>query len=549
MTKAYSYIRFSSPEQSRGDSLRRQTEGAERWCAERGITLDHSLRDLGVSAYRGANRMEGALRSFLDLVERGEVEEGSYLIVESLDRLSREAVIDAAPRFLDLIRAGITIVTLSDGQEYSAEKIRGDWTALIVSLAIMSRAHDESKVKSDRVAKAWEKKKNEARSERRPLTSRCPEWLEVRDGKFVEREDRVAIVRRIFQETIDGFGRREIVRRLNNGNVPTFRGGRGWQTSSVAKVVQSRAVLGEYQPHVGTHKNGGRRPEGDPIPDYYPRIVDEEVFWRAKNATSERQQSAGGRKGHAGAHIIQGLGRCASCEGPMHIQNKGKPPKGGIYLACSNNLRKAGCDNGRRVRVDRLESDLLTALLHVDVAALASLDDETPKMLRQIEALKAKVAAAEALRKRLLALYVKTDNDEEVEKEVVKATAETKELKAELKAQEQAAASKQADPATIARLATAKGLSAQLEEADLEKRRELRIKLSSLLRGLVERVECRSIGPVMILKPRLEVQMSGKIPFAFRMENDVVSMLLDPSATDEALDDFFLGLGGASGMH
>ena len=75
MRKAYSYIRFSSAEQAIGDSLRRQTEGAEQWCTERGITLDETLRDLGVSAYRGANRTEGALRSFLDLVERGEVEE------------------------------------------------------------------------------------------------------------------------------------------------------------------------------------------------------------------------------------------------------------------------------------------------------------------------------------------------------------------------------------------------------------------------------------------------------------------------------------------
>lgn len=547
MTKAYSYIRFSSPEQARGDSLRRQTEGAEKWCAERGITLDETLRDLGVSAYRGANRMEGALRSFLDLVERGEVEEGSYLIVESLDRLSREAVIDAAPRFLDLIRAGITIVTLSDNQEYSAEKIRGDWTALIVSLAIMSRAHEESKLKADRVAKAWRRKKDEARNERRPLTSRCPEWLELRNGKFVERDERVDLVKRIFQETIQGFGRREIMHRLNLEGEPTFRGGKGWHTSSIAKVIQSRAVLGEYQPHSGTHKNRNRKPDGDPIPNYYPRIIDDETFWRAQNATAGRRQSAAGRKGQKGAHILQGLARCASCDGPMHIQNKGKPPKGGIYLACSGNIRKAGCDNNQRIRVDRLERDLLTALLHVDAASLASLDDETPKMLREIEALKAKLAAAEALQTRLLAVFVKTD-DEKVEEQLVKATIAAKEFKAQLKAQEKAAASKQADPGTTVRLATANELSGQLEEADLNKRRELRIKLSSLLRGLVERVDCRPIGPVMILKPRLEVRMKGIMPFAFRLDHGIVSMLLESSPDNDALDQFFVGLGGASGM-
>src|SRR5690606_26294712 len=152
---AYSYIRFSSPEQARGDSLRRQTAKAEEWCAKRGIVLDDTLRDLGVSAFRGANRDIGALRSFLDEVKRGKVVRGSFLIVESLDRLSREAVLDAAARLFDLILAGVTVVTLSDGQEYSADRLRNDWTPLIVSIAIMARAHEESRIKGERVAEAW----------------------------------------------------------------------------------------------------------------------------------------------------------------------------------------------------------------------------------------------------------------------------------------------------------------------------------------------------------------------------------------------------------
>jgi DNA invertase Pin-like site-specific DNA recombinase len=55
MPKCYSYIRFSRPEQMRGDSLRRQTEAAEKWAAENGLVIDQSLTDLGLSAYRGLN--------------------------------------------------------------------------------------------------------------------------------------------------------------------------------------------------------------------------------------------------------------------------------------------------------------------------------------------------------------------------------------------------------------------------------------------------------------------------------------------------------------
>lgn len=64
MKRAYSYIRMSTPEQLRGDSLRRQLSASEDWCLQHGYVLDSSLRDLGVSAFKGANRLRGALGRF-----------------------------------------------------------------------------------------------------------------------------------------------------------------------------------------------------------------------------------------------------------------------------------------------------------------------------------------------------------------------------------------------------------------------------------------------------------------------------------------------------
>src|SRR5882757_9754650 len=89
---AYSYLRFSTPEQAAGDSRRRQIAMAEKYAADHHLKLDlHlSFRDLGVSAYRGRNAKEGALRAFLDAIEHNLVPHGSYLLVESLDRLSRD---------------------------------------------------------------------------------------------------------------------------------------------------------------------------------------------------------------------------------------------------------------------------------------------------------------------------------------------------------------------------------------------------------------------------------------------------------------------------
>ncbi len=70
---AYSYLRFSTPEQAKGDSRRRQLSLAEEYARRHGLQLDRSLnfRDLGVSAFRGKNAKEGSLRAFLDAVEHG----------------------------------------------------------------------------------------------------------------------------------------------------------------------------------------------------------------------------------------------------------------------------------------------------------------------------------------------------------------------------------------------------------------------------------------------------------------------------------------------
>ncbi|HBQ89950.1 MAG TPA: hypothetical protein DD803_10955 [Alcaligenes faecalis] len=50
--------------------------------------------DKGISAFRGANVRIGRLKGLLDRVENGEIERGDYIIVESIDRLTRQKLTD-----------------------------------------------------------------------------------------------------------------------------------------------------------------------------------------------------------------------------------------------------------------------------------------------------------------------------------------------------------------------------------------------------------------------------------------------------------------------
>jgi DNA invertase Pin-like site-specific DNA recombinase len=176
---------MSNPEQIRGDSLRRQLKASQEYADEHGLDLDDSLRDIGKSAFSGAH-LDAALGSFLSMVESGEIAAGSWLLVESLDRLSRQNVLDALGQFIDIIRAGITIVTLIDKQVYNRETT--DSGKLIISLTIMSRAYEESLTKSIRGKEAWQQKRDNALA--KPITKMCPMWLEVVDNRFVVLENR-----------------------------------------------------------------------------------------------------------------------------------------------------------------------------------------------------------------------------------------------------------------------------------------------------------------------------------------------------------------------
>src|SRR5262245_15139989 len=84
--KAYSYTRFSTPEQAKGDSATRQAQAAQRWCDQHGVALDNELtfRDEGISAFDGLNAEKGKLGAFLKAVQCGDVPKGSWLLVESL---------------------------------------------------------------------------------------------------------------------------------------------------------------------------------------------------------------------------------------------------------------------------------------------------------------------------------------------------------------------------------------------------------------------------------------------------------------------------------
>jgi DNA invertase Pin-like site-specific DNA recombinase len=337
---------MSTELQLKGDSRRRQLEASRAYAEANGLELAEGseLEDIGISAFKGANAREGALGRFLAAIKSGSIKSGSYLIVESLDRLSREQVLSAQSLFLSIIQAGIHLVTLTDGRIYrSGTTELGD---LIISLVIMSRAHEESMTKSHRISAAWKNKRALAATQT-PMTKWCPAWLTLSPDRsgYVPIPERVEIVRQIFKDTAEGIGMYSIASRLNKGEIATFGGPNGWHQSYVAKILANRAVLGEFQPHVRT--DGKRVADGEPVKNYYPAIIDEQLFYQAQLGKSQRRGAGAGRKGAGFTNLFSGIARCFYCRAPVLFENKGYGPKGGTYLVCDGTRRHRGCPSVR----------------------------------------------------------------------------------------------------------------------------------------------------------------------------------------------------------
>ena len=312
MRIGYSYLRYSSDQQGDGDSIRRQTSLAKAWCDRHNVRLDFNttFTDRGKSAFRGKHRLTGALGVFLAEVKAGHIPRGSVLIVENLDRLSREDTYEAINLLTSLVIAGISVVTLSPS-EMLYENGRNNLGGLISAVVEFGRANSVAGSMKDRSDQNWLMKKSLARESRKIMTAAVPAWIAKRDrdvpavrtktgklvqpkalvldknGKMTLDRAKAETVRRIFKMAVAGFSAMQIVRKLIADKTPPIARSE-WSAAYIFKILHGREVLGELQP-----RTNGKKPDGAPIPNYYPPVIDEGTWAQAQGAIAGHKKVLG----------------------------------------------------------------------------------------------------------------------------------------------------------------------------------------------------------------------------------------------------------------
>ncbi len=317
--KCYSYIRWSSEQQAHGTTLERQLRTARDIAAENGLELVE-LIDKGVSAYKGKNRKTGALGDFIKAVEDKVIPSNSWLVVENLDRLSRENIMQAQGLFIQLLGLGVTVVTGMDRRVYSSATITDNPMDLMYSIMLFARAHEESKTKSKRTygnALAIVRKHIEG--------VRSPDgfayaiesvgnnmwWVDTSEHTVKPHSQYFDIAKEIVQLILRGWGSYRIVGYLNEKYPEPPKKARDskWSYNLVANFHKRRALFGEKRITI----------EGVEyiLPDYYPALIDEDTFYRLAQIKQEKISKS---TATTFVSLITGLDilKCADCGGNMY---------------------------------------------------------------------------------------------------------------------------------------------------------------------------------------------------------------------------------------
>ncbi len=396
---AYSYLRFSTLEQEKGDSLRRQSEQPETICAKKGWALqDRTFRDCGVKSFHNQNLKKGKLGVFLAALKAGELEDNPVLILEDLDRLSRAKIKASMDVASDILEAGCDIYSVIEDRLYTHDSLN-DPLALMGLVFRFHLAHEESEKKSFRARANWQDKHDLAAGGKAVVTRICPAWLKVVGGDYHKGEliggrfelvaERVAVVKKLFQWCIAGQGTQVIVRRLIAEKVPAFRS--GWAQKTIWQIWTDRRVLGDLP----TQVYGEKKTKGETITGYYPPIIDQETFDRAHDAMLSRKRTSG-RRGDF-VNLFTGLVHypAHNCTMVMFSKPSRRRNKTFQYRYLASYLGWKGVKPRVAMRYDRFEHVVLTWLYDMagDLMPREPEPDGLPALRAKLKRLETSIAA------------------------------------------------------------------------------------------------------------------------------------------------------------
>jgi site-specific DNA recombinase len=354
------YARYSSDLQ-RDASIEDQVRVCEERLNTDGYSLIQVYQDRAISG--GSIHNRDGIQRLMDAVKQGGVD---LVIAEALDRISRDQE-DVAAIYKRLQFAGVTLFTLAEGEISELHiGLKGTMNALFLKdLAEKTKRGQRGRVELGRVPGGKSYGYN--------LVHNLLDNGEVDRGQRTVNEEEASVVRRIFNEYVNGNSPRKIASELNKDNIPSPRSGY-WNASTINGnqkrrngILNNELYLGRIiynrQSFVKDPDTGKRRSRPNPenlwiithVPDL--QIIDQDT-WNKAQALKHRFASRQGNKRQTKKRLLSGLVKCGSCGGAMTIVNRER-------YSCSAKREKGTCNNPVGIKAVDLETRVIDGLKNI----------------------------------------------------------------------------------------------------------------------------------------------------------------------------------------
>lgn len=355
MKKAAIYARYSTNLQNES-SIEDQVNACRAYASREKLQVVRVFSDAAKSGASLADRP-----AFRDMMEAAQRQEFDCIVVFDLSRLSRDME-DLAGCYKRLNHAGVTLRAVHEGEIN---------TVLVGLRGLIGQLYREDNARNIRRA-------GEGRV-RRGLASGSQTYgyaaVPGEPGKRVIVESEAKIIRRIFQEYIDGATPREIAAGLNRDRIPAPRGKR-WAASTLNGFASRGSGILNNEIYAGRivwnkvrmvkHPDTGKRLSRPNPPDQWVvsevpalAIVSAEVFEAVKARRKIRSHSHP-TKHQRPKHLLSGLLRCAACGGGLSVS--GPDRSGRDRIQCSTHKESRSCPAPETFYLDVVESAVLDRL-------------------------------------------------------------------------------------------------------------------------------------------------------------------------------------------
>jgi DNA invertase Pin-like site-specific DNA recombinase len=356
VAKAFAYVRLSSKEQlaSGKDGFDRQINSIKNIAKRYGVDIkpENIYEDKGVSGYLGRNSSTGQLRELIDDIESLDIQRGDLLFVESIDRISRQRLLQTKDLVYDkILKKGVILITTSDGAKYELkDDPTEDFKQDLLLSVIAQRAHEESQIKSIRRKSAWQRAKKLAAEEKVYFNSHNPPYgikFNPKTSTFEVDEEKANEIRMLF-ELLLSFGIKESVTRINKTNPKRI-----WTNRHVFIMLHSKYVIGSL---LSQSRENGKKRFIEYIDNYYPQIISNTLYSSVKLALSQRRTSHHqGVRAKGNLNIFRHCVKCSYCGATMIFErqfNSARKPF--FYFHCNSNREMKDACRQPRFRFDYL---------------------------------------------------------------------------------------------------------------------------------------------------------------------------------------------------